>query len=319
QAIDIDSLMAVELRVLLHKHLGISVPAMRLQRNLTVEGLSDLLLTELAHTDSSAAGAADMLTVHEITCADGLVCYGHLSLPTGPGPHPAVVVCPPAAGGALDSDGNYAHISEHAPLRAAGFAVFTVDRRGAPGHGAEYQTPRAFLAGGGDIDDADDIAAAADYLAGLGQIDADRISILGTSRGAFTALLALERGPRRWRSGVLLMGVYDLAALDITEPLRALLPEHYDQAAFEAYVTAPHRQPLADLTAIGAPILLVHGDADRLVPLQQSLDLADRLQQARAQGRLITVAGLGHDSEHLEQVWNDLWPQITGFLASDRQ
>ncbi|UMP06697.1 SDR family NAD(P)-dependent oxidoreductase [Amycolatopsis sp. EV170708-02-1] len=307
-AVDVDSLTAVEMRVLLQKHLGVAVPAVRLQRNLSVGVLVDLLVDELGRSQAETAAVP-----HEIISADGLTIYGHLSVPAGPGPHPAVVVCTAGEGGALNADGDYAHLSEHAPLLAAGFSVLTVDQRGAPGHGPDF-TARAEM-GGGDVDD---VIAAARYLADLPGIDGSRISIVGTSRGAYTALLALERRPDLWRHAALLMGLYDPATLVAAEQAQpgTLLPTDsgFGSADVESYFSAPERQPLTDVGTLGTPLMILHGDADSVVPLAQSEELATQIQAAGLPVKMVTVPGLSHDSEHEDRVWTGLWPEIGQFL-----
>ncbi|WIX98161.1 SDR family NAD(P)-dependent oxidoreductase [Amycolatopsis mongoliensis] len=313
EAVDVDSLTAVELRVLLQKQLGVPVPAARLQRSLSVDVLVDLLADELDRARPDAVALTERLTVHEIASADGTVVYGHLSLPAGLGPHPAVVVCMPGDGGVLDADGDYRHISEHAPLNAAGFAVLSVDQRGAPGHGPEF---RALAEIGGK--DVDDVVAATRYLAGLPEIDDTRIDILGTSRGAYSALLALERGPGLWRHAVLLMGFYDPARFVTADQLRpgSLLPSRSesDPAEVEAYFAAPERQPLSALGEVTAPLLIVHGDNDPVVSSAESAELAARMRHEGLPAELITVPGLAHDIDHEDVAWADLWPRISDFL-----
>ncbi|MGW4464797.1 SDR family NAD(P)-dependent oxidoreductase [Micromonospora sp. NPDC004704] len=306
QPVDIDSLTAVELRVLLQKELGVMVPAVKLQRTLTLTGLATLLAGELG---ASADPPRPDLTVHEFPSADGLTVFGHLSLPAGPGPHPAVVVCTAGEGGALDADGTYVKVSEHAPLHAAGFAVFTVDHRGAPGHGADFHHGAAM--GGADIDD---VIAAARFLAARPDIDGARVSIVGTSRGAYSALLALERAPALWHRAALLLGFYDPAVLVAAERSRpgSLLPSATSDA--EEYFAAANRQPLTSLPDVTAPLLIVHGDADRVIPLSEAQRLTDLAQQIGLPVRLLTVPGLGHDSDHAGVAWTTLWPEITDFL-----
>ncbi|MET0136385.1 MAG: SDR family NAD(P)-dependent oxidoreductase [Kibdelosporangium sp.] len=314
QAVDVDSLTAVELRVLLQKQLGVAVPAARLQRSVSVGVLVDLLVDEL---DRARPGAARP-TTHRVTSADGLVIYGHLSVPPGPGPHPAVLVCTAGEGGALNADGDYAHVGEHAPLRAAGFAVFTVDQRGAPGHGPAFSAQAEM--GGGDVDD---VVAATEYLAALPEIDGTRVNILGTSRGAYTALLALQRRPGLWQHAVLLMGLYDPTVLVAAERARpgSLLParSEIDPADVETYFAAPQRQPLTALGNLAAPLLIVHGDADPVIPLSQPEDLAARLREAGLPAKLVVVPGLAHDSHHEDPVWSDIWPEIGRFLENGAQ
>jgi polyketide synthase 12 len=225
-------------------------------------------------------------------------------------------VCTAGPGGALNADGDPVQVSEHSPLRAAGFAVFTVDHRGAPGHGPDFDDRMEM--GGRDIDD---IIAAADYLAGFPEVDGTRVSLLGTSRGGYTALAALGRAPDRWHRAVLLMGLYDPALLVAGERAQpgSLIPSRLglepDQLA--SYFAAPERRPLASLGNVTSPMLIVHGDADQLVPVEHAHDLAAEAERLGRSAQLITVPGLAHDSQHDGQEWYALWPRIADFLAED--
>lgn len=321
QAVDIDSLMGVELKTLFQSRLGVSVPVVKLQRNLTVMGLVGLLADELERAGGAVAAppaSRDWLVVHELVSSDGMTIYGHLSLPLGAGPHPAVVVCTADTGGALDAEGHHVRVHEHAPLVAAGFAVFTVDHRGTLGHGDEFAARADF--GGRDVDD---IVAAARYLAQLPEIDAANVSILGTSRGAYSALLALSRLPMLWQRAVLIMGFYDPVRHLVTEratrpdtsPLITNAPTDWDELV--AHSTDKERQPLLSLDVITAPLHIVHGEADQIVPPEQSRELAKRANAIGLSTELVMVPGFGHDFDHADDAWPELWAGIVAFLKGN--
>jgi epothilone polyketide synthase D len=312
QAVDIDSLAAVELKILLQNAFAINVPSVQLQRNLTAKGLAELLADALE--GASGDGAADDIVMHEFVSSDGLTIYGHLSVPAGPGPYPAVVVCSSGTGGALDEQGRYAHIGEHGPLMNAGFAVFSVDLRGSLGHGDEY-TALADM-GGRDIDD---VAAAAHYLASLPEIDASMISILGTSRGAYSAILASQRYPQLWRRAVLIMGLYDPSHLVVSERDRpgASMPAAAGVGwrELDTHFSDPSRRPFACLGQVKAPLLIVHGDADDLIPLSQAIELHEHAKRQGLPARLVVAPGMPHDIDYATENWKQLWPDIIQFLA----
>jgi acetyl esterase/lipase len=52
--------------------------------------------------------------------------------------------------------------------------------------------------------------------------------------------------------------------------------------------------PVTHVSAAAPPTLIVHGDADTLVPIQQAQILVQKMQAAGATAKLITKAGLGH-------------------------
>ncbi|MCP3138232.1 type I polyketide synthase [Pyxidicoccus xibeiensis] len=312
-----DSLMASELSVRLERDTGMLIPMMMLMRRASVHDVVQRLLEMLAAPDAGAAASAAPKPVqHTFTSADGLTLYGHLSLPPGPGPHPAVVVHTMDPGGALNAEGQYVRLAEHAPLLARGYAVFTVDQRGAPGHGEEYM---ALTDLGGD--EVNDISAAARYLGTLPEIDSRRLALMGTSRGAYVALLAACRTPELWKAAVLSMGFYDPVVFVHEErrlrPDSTPLRQHgHSWEEIEQYFTDESRHPLLQLGQVRAPLLVIHGDADG----RNAVDHALRLQQA-AQAKGLTAAfqlvpGMDHDVEQRHPAWPHLWGTMGDFLDS---
>lgn len=142
---------------------------------------------------------------------------------------------------------------------------------------------------------ADDLSAVLDTLRDMPAIDAERVALLGHSVGAAAALLhtarhggmqaivslsafanpreVMERWlqehhiPRRWIGTAILQHVQDV----IGERFDRIAPEH-------------------QLPDIDCPVLLVHGEQDRTVPLSD----AHRLQASLRRGELLVVEG-DHD------------------------
>jgi dipeptidyl aminopeptidase/acylaminoacyl peptidase len=52
--------------------------------------------------------------------------------------------------------------------------------------------------------------------------------------------------------------------------------------------------PVTHVTADDPPTILIHGDQDRAVPLQQSRALVARLSDAKVPARLVVREGAGH-------------------------
>jgi acetyl esterase/lipase len=75
--------------------------------------------------------------------------------------------------------------------------------------------------------------------------------------------------------------------------------------------------PITHVTADDPPTLIIHGDADELVPIQQSESMVERLKQAGVEAKLVTRTGAGHGwitmSNDLEQFaeWFDLHLKTT--------
>jgi dipeptidyl aminopeptidase/acylaminoacyl peptidase len=313
-----DSLMAYEAQGFIKERWGVEVPVMQFLKGDSASTLARFIRQAMQATPPPAPEPARKAGPErlEFTANDGLHLTGHLSLPTGPGPHPAIVVHTANAGGALDERGQYAQLFEHAPLVAAGFAVLTVDQRGSLGHGEDHFR-KADLGGR----DAGDLIAAAAALAKRPEIDPSRLGLCGTSRGAYVGLLALERAPELFSAAVLRMGFYDPVAYvegerqlrPETSPVLAMSPD-WDQAL--AFMGAPDRDPRRHLKAVRAPLLLVHGEADRIVDPGQSRQLASAAREVGLTVALRTVPVMGHDIQETHAAWPEIWKEIAEFLRT---
>jgi dipeptidyl aminopeptidase/acylaminoacyl peptidase len=153
-------------------------------------------------------------------------------------------------------------------LHAAGFHCLLFDVRGHGGNPAEEAPITAGEFGA-------DAAAAVRFLAARPEID--RVGIVGHSMGAIGALLAAASEPRVWAVVAastpadpyrLTRLTFRLAELPIPDPIA------YPLAWLTAHVYArPRGHRVADVSAaravarIEVPILLAHGSADAVVPL----------------------------------------------------
>lgn len=120
-----------------------------------------------------------------VTADDGTPLAGTLTVPTGPGPHPTVLLL--HGSGPLDRDGNTRRLPLNLgppladALAAEGIATLRYDRRGA---GA---TPRTWQATG-FTDNRCDAAAALRALTAHPAVRSDALGVLGHSEGALHAL-----------------------------------------------------------------------------------------------------------------------------------
>ncbi len=127
---------------------------------------------------------------HVIAYGEDKLQFGELRLPSGPGPHPVMVLI---HGGCWLAQYDIAHIRKlAAAFTAAGIATWTIEYRrvGDPGGG----WPGTF----------DDVAKAADFVATLaGQYDLDlhRVVVAGHSAGGHLAIWLAKR-PVEWSPGL---------------------------------------------------------------------------------------------------------------------
>lgn len=152
-----------------------------------------------------------------------------------------------------------------------GWAILDVDHRGSTGHGRAWE--RALQHRWGEADVEDCLAALDDVLA-AGLADAERVVATGSSAGGFTALNLLARHPDRFAAGVALSAVADL--VDLAERSHRF-ERHSTLDLVGDHAAHVERSPLTHAGRITAPVLLLHGTDDPVVPVDQARALAARL------------------------------------------
>lgn len=166
-----------------------------------------------------------------------------------------------------------------ARLSAAGIAVCAVDYR--------------LLFRGGRLDEAvDDVRAALAFWrrrAAELDLDARAVSLVGLSAGASLAMLAAARTEPDALAGLACcFGLYELEHLrGPASLLPRLLLRTSDRAAWRE--RSPRRAPQPIV-----PTLLLHGDADGLVPVEQARRLAAHREALGLPTRLVVYPGAPH-------------------------
>jgi dipeptidyl aminopeptidase/acylaminoacyl peptidase len=211
--------------------------------------------------------------------SDGEVAHALYYRPTNPtceGPddeRPPLLV--------LSHGGPTSHVSPRLSLDIAfwtsrGLAVADVNYRGSTGYGRAYR--EALRGRWGDVDVAD-CTAAATWLAGRGEVDEGRLAIRGGSAGGFTTLAALTFGDV-FTAGSSLFGVADLAML--AEDTHKFESRYLDRLVGpypEASELYRARSPLHHTDQLSAPMILLQGVLDRVVPREQADAMVEALDR----------------------------------------
>ncbi len=222
-----------------------------------------------------------------------------LRLPEGDGPHPIALL---VHGGFWRARFDRSTLAALAvDLARRGFATVNVEYRRV---GADGGVPATL----------EDVEAAVDALARWdAPLDRSRIVALGHSAGGHLALWLAGTG--KVAAAVSLAGVCDLAAaaedglgqgaaVELAGGLPAERPEAYALA-----------DPLRRLPT-GVPQLLVHGDADDRVPIEQSRRYARAARSAGDRCLLLELRGVGHFE--LIDPRGEAWPEVAERLPSLR-
>ncbi|MFP5283958.1 MAG: prolyl oligopeptidase family serine peptidase [Actinomycetes bacterium] len=170
-----------------------------------------------------------------------------------------------------------------------GVAVLDVNYGGSSGYGRAY---RERLAGRWGLVDVADCVAGARALADRGRVDGSRLAIRGGSAGGYTTLRALTTSTV-FRAGISLFGVADLERLAIdTHKFESRYLDGLIGPYPEAAAVYRERSPLHHLDQLNAPILLLQGADDKIVPPNQAEAMA---AAARARGLPVALVLFDHE------------------------
>jgi dipeptidyl aminopeptidase/acylaminoacyl peptidase len=178
-----------------------------------------------------------------------------------------------------------------------GFDVLVPDPRGTTGHGRAYQ--RALHGGWGRVD-VDDTAAVVRHSHASGWSEPARTIVVGGSSGGLTALGVLGLHPGLAAGGVVAYPVTDIA--DLAERSHRF-EAHYTISLvgpLDDVATYAERSPLSYADRIDVPLLVMHGDEDPVVPIDQSARLAERIRAAGGDVEYHVMVGEGHGFRLLE-------------------
>ena len=133
-----------------------------------------------------------------------------------------------------------------------------------------------------------DMLAAIDWLARRPLVDRERIALVGDSMGGQVALLTAAHNPPI-RAVAAFSPPIDLAALARGQPVRARLSRRSLRAE-----GLPVRSPIFRVAQIDAPVLLIHGDKDENVPVEQTVTMAESFKNHGKEVETFIVPGATH-------------------------
>jgi dipeptidyl aminopeptidase/acylaminoacyl peptidase len=235
---------------------------------------------------------ADVRPIH-FRGRDGTDIPGYLTLPRGGGERDLPLILMPHGGPFARDSWDFDPWVQF--LASRGYAVLQVNFRGSTGYGRAYVERGFGQFGSGMIDDLED---GVDWLAQQGIADSHRVCIMGASYGGYAALWAPIRHPDRYRCAISFAGVTDV---------RAIL--HYDARLFSAprysrewrrriegeeHTDLSQISPLQQAARLTIPVLIAHGDQDRVVPVSQSRNLVRALTRAGAHPESVFYAQAPH-------------------------
>ncbi|WP_140908323.1 alpha/beta hydrolase family protein [Cognatiluteimonas lumbrici] len=221
---------------------------------------------------------------------DGLTLHGVYTAPAGDGPKPLVVLPHGGPHGPYDTWG---YDSDVQFLASRGYAVLQVNYRGSGGRGRAFME-RGYGEWGGKMQD--DIADGVRWAIDEGLVDADRICTYGASYGGYAAMMQPIRYPELYKCAIGYVGVYDLEVMkqegDITD--RASGRRYLDRVLGTDTARLKAWSPAQNVDSITIPVLLVQGNIDKRVPMEQFDALRKAFEARGVPVETLVARGEGH-------------------------
>lgn len=230
----------------------------------------------------------------KLTARDGQALTAYLTVPLAAGKRPLVVL----AHGGPEARDRYGWDDWAQALAARGWLVLQPNFRGSAGYG------QAFMEAGrrrwGDLmqQDIEDCVAA---VIQSGRADAGRVAIMGASYGGYAALMGPVLRPDLYKASISIAGVSDLPAMLAWERQEegpsSPVYDYWKRVIGDPDADAARlvaASPARRAEGLTAPVLLIHGDKDDIVPIAQSKLMRDALKKAGRAPDYLEIKDMGH-------------------------
>ncbi|QSX30367.1 S9 family peptidase [Shewanella cyperi] len=228
----------------------------------------------------------------EVIAQDGTKLMAYLTLPHGVDAKNLPLVVNPH-GGPHGIRDRWEFNSQNQYLASLGLAVLQVNFRGSGGYDYAFEAA-GYGKWGSDMQN--DIIDATRQVIANGTADKDRVCIVGTSFGGYSALQSSILAPDLFKCAVGIAGVYDLEMMfdegDIQKRvsgrayLKDVLPK--DKATLHAM------SPAYNVDKLKAKLMLVHGGKDDRTPIEQFEALEKALKAKDYPYQKLVVDNEGH-------------------------
>lgn len=249
-----------------------------------------------AKPDIAAAELGETLIIN-YKARDGSKIPGYLTLPPGKGDKNLPLVVMPHGGPEVRDFVQFDMWAQS--LANRGYAIFQPNFRGSGGYGKAY-AEKGYRQWGGLMQD--DVTDGVKALIADGTADANRICIMGASYGGYAALAGGAFTPDLYKCVIAIAAVTDLPAF-----LDAREEQMGDESSVFHYwlrLLGNPKTDLAQMTSVSpalqaqnfkVPVLLIHGNDDTNVPIDQSKRMDAALRKASKQVQFVTIEGEGHN------------------------
>ncbi|GAA0855092.1 S9 family peptidase [Aliiglaciecola litoralis] len=209
--------------------------------------------------------------------SDGVTVSGYITYPAGIPETQNVPMITLVHGGPMSRD-FWTFDRELQMLASQGYAVLRLNFRGSTGYGSKFQAGSKKQWGSRVQQD---IIEGTKWVIQQGGISQDKVCIMGSSFGGYSALQSATMAPDLFACVVGIAGVYDLQMMFEEGDIPDLL---YGKSYLESQLGTNKQlmrefSPVHNVHKLKAPVLIAHGEKDVRVPIEHAEALRDAMEK----------------------------------------
>lgn len=186
-------------------------------------------------------------------------------------------------------------------LAAAGFAVLEANIRGSQGRGTAFSDAVLGDMGGKDFQD---LMCGVDYLIGRGLVDGSRVGIMGWSYGGFMTAWAVTQ-THRFKAAMMGAGICDYHSFHAQTNIPDWDTRFIGADMLEHPEVYRERSAITYAAHVTTPTLILHGEKDECVPVNQAYAFHRALKERGVPTELVIYPREGHgpkEKDHLRDL-----------------
>ena len=173
---------------------------------------------------------------------------------------------------------------------AKGALVLRPNYRGSAGYGAAFRALNVRNLGVGDYAD---VISGVDYLIAQGYVDKDRVGAMGWSEGGYISAF-ITASSDRFKAVSVGAGISDWMTYYVNTDITPFTRQYLKATPWDDPEIYKKTSPISYITKAKTPTLIQQGDRDKRVPVPDSFELRQALEDRGVPVKMVLYHGFGH-------------------------
>jgi dipeptidyl aminopeptidase/acylaminoacyl peptidase len=173
---------------------------------------------------------------------------------------------------------------------AKGALILRPNYRGSAGYGEKFRSLNVRNLGVGDYAD---VISGVDYLIAQGYVDKDRVGSMGWSEGGYISAF-ITASSDRFKAVSVGAGISDWMTYYANTDITPFTPQYLHATPWDDPEIYKKTSPISYIAKAKTPTLIQHGSDDRRVPIPNSYELRQALEDHGVPVKMVVYQGFGH-------------------------